>query len=164
MPMNDDDRLRRYEDRDRMLHTRLEQMEREYQTLSHTVSQLENAVNIVKLEQGHLKDLFSARLSVIEEGNKLQISKIEQLIKDVQAMTSDVDKTPMGRSLNGYIRGVQGQVDEHSEKLQEHARIHADLLKWQDRVEGVLAVLRWIGAGGLIALGISILRMLKILP
>jgi hypothetical protein len=152
-----DDHQRRSEDRDRELNHRLDQLEKAYSTLTATVTQLETSVNVVKLEQSHLKEIFDSRMRILEKGQELQLTKIDQVSRDIQLMGSDAEKTPAGRSMIGNLHTVQASCDELGEKVAIHK-------EWMDRVDGVLTILKWVGAGGLVALGISILRLLKMLP
>jgi chromosome segregation ATPase len=143
---------RRHDDRDRMLNQKLDHMERENQSLHRLATALETAVNTVKLEQTHLRDLFDARFRVVEKGAELQLSETKQIAKDIQMMGSDVDKSPATRSL-------QQQLDEQREKLNAHEDAHTRLRDWQNQVEGVLAIVKWIGAGGVLAIIIAVIRV-----
>jgi len=102
----------------------------------------------------HQKELSNAHLRLLERAQELQLAKIEQLSRDIQAMASDVDKSPAGRQ-------VKMTLEEHRKAIEEQAGTNAALTTWQNRVDGVLTVLQWVGAGGLIALAISIARFFK---
>lgn len=152
-----DELNRRIEDRDRALNMRLDQLERGYQEMSNKVTQLESSVNVVKLEQSHLKELFEARLRIIEKNQEIQIHKFDKLGDDITNMASDITKSPAGRFVTETISTLQKSVTEQATTIQKHQ-------DWQKEIEGVLNILKWIGAGGLVALGMAILRLLKALP
>lgn len=148
---------RRSEDRDRMLTQRLEQLEASHAALTRNVAELQSGVNVVKLEQVHLKELLTSQLKIIEKAQELQLSRTEQLSKDIQTMSSDAERTPMGRDLGGKIEQVQIEVVEHREK-------HDQIERWKNQIDGAILLLKWIGAAGLVSLGLTILRWIKMLP
>jgi hypothetical protein len=148
---------RRVEDRDRVLHSRLDQMERDHQKLTMQVSALDAALGIVKLEQVHLKEIFEAKLNIIQRGQDLQLSEMKQIAKDISTMAAEPEKTPGGRLLRGEIQTVRQTVDGNSSDLRQ---FH----DWKANVEGALFILKWMGAGGLISLGIWALRLFRIIP
>ena len=158
------DQNRRSEDRDRALNERLDRMDRENQSLSHQVTALEASVQIVKLEQLHLKELIDSRFKAIEKSQELQLSETKSLSAMITAMADDPGKSPAGRSLHNLIATVAQTVDVHSIKLEEHSTVHQEILKWQDQVNGVLGILKWVGAGGVVAVIIEGIRLLKYLP
>lgn len=162
--MTSEDQTRRLGDRDQMLNGRLDSMEREHQLLRVQVTALESKLNIVQLEQTHLKDLFDARLKVIEKAMEMQLAETKAISVAIQAMGSDPDRTPAGRIIQAEIKSIFASLDETKETINSHIKIHTDLKDWQTRVDSILSVLKWIGAGGLTALGITVLRMLKLLP
>lgn len=135
-------------------------MEHEHRTLNVTVSDLKNAVAIVALEQTHLKELFTARVESLEKSYVLLGQKIDGLSRDITNMASDAERSPAGRVLRGQIAIVQATTDEHTDKLESFAKLHADLFKWQDRVDGVLLLLKWVGGAGLAAMVISTIHLL----
>jgi hypothetical protein len=144
-----------------MLANRLDQMEKEYQALVHTVTTLEHSITVVKIEQSHLKDLVSARLSVIEKSQELQMAKMDQIGNNIIAMGGDPDKTPAGRTILNLLATQAHTVDDHSSRLADHNEVHRAIQQWQDRVDGVLYTLKWLGAGGLAALVLAILNVLR---
>jgi len=155
---------RRIDDRDRMLHTRLDQMERDYMSLVNKVTALEFGMQSIKSEQGHLKDLMDARLKVIEKSQELQLTKLDQLSANITSMASDVEKTPAGRTLQNMIQTMAMTVDSHGTTLARHADVHNEIILWQKSVDSVISVMKWMGPTGIIALGLTLLRMAKIIP
>lgn len=147
-----------------MINDRLDVMEKDHRSLVGQVSSLQSDMALVKAEQTHIKELFTARLLLIERSNELQLTRLDQISKDINTMGSDSDKTPMGRQLGSFIRAVQATVDEQGEKLEQHSRVHADLIKWQNSVETVINFIKWVGFIGIVTIGIQILRLFKILP
>lgn len=147
-----------------MLNERLDHLEKDSHSLAQTVVSLENAINLVKVEQGHFKDLFNARMAVIEKAQELNLNTLKQISTDIQVMASDAHKTPMGRELHGYVRTLHAQVDEVSDKLQKIDAYHNTVEQWRNNVNGALYLLKWVGAAGLISFGVAILRLIKLLP
>ena len=164
--MSNDERAhdRRVDDRDRMLNDRLDNMERDHRALVTQVTALESKLNIVQLEQSHLKDLFDARLKVIEKQLEHQLSETKAIAQGIQRMGDSAQNTPAGRAMQGELAQVRATQDEQGDTLKAHAAVHETLKDWQKAVDGVLIIMKWVGAGGLIALGISVLRLLKMLP
>ncbi len=155
--MTEEQYSRRFEDRDGALNKRLDQMERAHEHLQNTVSSLETKLNIVGLEQTHLKDMVDARLRVIEKSQELQVAKIDGIGKDILAMGNDVDKTPMGRTLRDSINALSRDTDSQAKDV-------SDLVNWKNRAEGSIMLLKFVSSGGVIALVIMLLRVLKVLP
>lgn len=158
------DHERRFGDRDGMLNDRLDSIEKDYQQMARQVTALEAKLSIVQLEQGHLKDLFDARLKVLEKSMELQLAETKGIALNIQQMGSDTDKTPAGRIVQGQLGSIRATLDEQCDTIKSHELIHTALKDWQLRVEGVLILLKWIGAGGLVALGLSLLKLLKVIP
>lgn len=152
-----DQHERRFDDRDRLLNDRLDAMEHDHQQLRHQVTAIDARINIVQLEQTHLKDLFDARLKVIERTMEMQLTEIKSIGLNISKMGDSPDGTPMGRTMLTEVHQVRATCDEHHDTL-------TSLKDWQTRVDGVLVILKWIGAGGLVALGITLLRLLRMLP
>ncbi len=148
---------RRFEDRDGALNKRLDQMERAHEHLQNTVSSLETKLNVVGLEQTHLKDMVDARLRVIEKSQELQVAKIDGIGKDILAMGSDVDKTPVGRTLRDAITSLGRDTDSQRKDV-------IDLVNWKNRAEGSIMLLKFVSGSGVVALAIMLLRVLKVLP
>lgn len=152
-----DELQRRAGDRDAMLTSRFDQITDDMRTVDQKVTALDTSVAIVKTEQAHIRELVSARLSTIEKSQELQLSVTNGLAAKVDIMMSDVDKSPLGRTLHGLIATIADQVDKNTITITVHE-------KWQDRVDGVLNSLRWIGAGGSLAALIGLARWMHILP
>jgi len=151
---------RRSEDRDRDLNGRLDQLEKAYGVLTSQVAKMESSVNIVKLEQTHLKEIFDARLKVIEEGQKTQVLKFDHLADLIVSMSTDVTKSAAGRQVNGYIQQLEATLAQQAETIEKHAETHRKLKEWQDRVDTVIMIMKWIGPMGVVALGIQVIRLL----
>ncbi len=156
-PSDEQNYSRRFEDRDGALNKRLDLMEHAHERLQNTVSSLETKLNIVGLEQTHLKDMVDARLRVIEKSQELQVAKIDGIGKDILAMGNDVDKTPMGRTLRDAISSLSRDTDAQAKDV-------SDLVNWKNRAEGSIMLLKFVSSGGVIALVIMLLRVLKVLP
>lgn len=161
--MDTDDRAdslqRRQDDRDKYITSRVEALERAVDRLTLGSTHLEQSVATVKLEQSHLKELMDARLRIIEKNQEFGIAQMNQIAKDIVGMGSDVQRTPAGQILNGYIEAVRVQVLEHAEKISEQSIAQRSLTTWQNRVDGVLYALKWMGAGGVAALIITLVRL-----
>jgi hypothetical protein len=147
---HDEEHARRAEDRERLFTTRLDTLEHGYQELRVNVAQLESSVKLVGVEQGHLKELFNSRLMSIERGQEVQIGKLDTIDKNLTTMVSDPEKSPVSRALTDQCMDLKKRVDDHAQ--------------WRSQVEGVLVFLKWIGAAGLIALGLQLLRIAKLIP
>lgn len=148
---------RRIEDRDKMLNTRLDQMDRDQQGLSILVTKLESSLAVVKLEQTHLKELFDARLRVIEQGQALQLSEMKAISVSLSAMSSEPEKTPGGRALRTDMQSLSASIEENRDSLDE-------MKTWKNQVNGVLFALKWVGAGGLLSLLIWVFKAIKLIP
>lgn len=148
---------RRADDRERELNTRLSHLERSYEELQGTVLKLDATINVVKLEQSHIKELFDARLKTIEKGQELQVAELKGIGVKIEAMASEAEKTPMGRMIVGHISDVQQELGRHETKLN-------DVQAWQTRVDGVLLMLKFMGASGVAALAVALLRMFHVFP
>lgn len=135
---------------------RFQQMDEEVRKLASQFLTLENVVNIVKSEQAHIKELFSARFDAIATAGSLQIAKLEAIQKDITAMGSEADKSPMGRALQSDISRLGTDLKTNEGRIDDHAT-------WQNRVEGVLLLLKWLGAAGIAALALAILRLLNVI-
>jgi len=157
------DYSRRHEDRDRMLNQRLDQLERESRDLSVKVTSIEGSMRTVTLEQSHLKELLTARLLLIERTQEIGNGKIDTLSQNITLMASDVDKSPMGRSLRDGNRVLEANMSEQNDKMEALERDLRERKLWQDRVDTVIGILKWIGAGGLVALLLALLQVFGII-
>lgn len=113
--------------------------------LEHHVGTLETKVNTLTLEQKHMLDLFGARFSTVEKQQEHALSELRSLSTMIAAMASEPDKSPAGRAL---LRSIE----EFAAGAEERAKAVAELKKWQQHVDGVLYVLKWLGASGVAAL------------
>jgi DNA-binding ferritin-like protein (Dps family) len=152
---------RRSEDRDKLIHERLTTIEKEYRALATTVNKLEQTVTIVQLEQTHFKEMMTAHLRLVEESNKQQLTKLELIGRDIQQMGSDVDKTPVARQLDTRLTNVVASIDECNDRINKHESLHTLYKEWQDSVKGIIVLLKWIGFGSLIAIGIAAIKFLQ---
>jgi hypothetical protein len=162
--MTDVEHNRRFDDRDRALNTKIDQLERDYQILMQKVTLLEASVQVVKLEQTHLKELMDSRLKVIEKSQELQLVKMDQLSKEVIGMGNDVDKTPAGRTLQRSIEAVTTTVEAHTIALEKQTKVQTEIELWQKGIDSVIAILKWMGPVGIVALALTLLRMAKLIP
>jgi chromosome segregation ATPase len=159
---SDESHLRRSEDRDRALNQRLDKLEESYLAMTMTVTKLQTDVNVVKLEQSHLKEIFESRMRVLERGQDLQLSKIDQVSKDLQTIASDIEKTPLGRTLTGYIHDLQERSNAQALTLKEHENVFQQLVQWQNGIESVLSLFKWIGAGTLLTVLAFLFKVLML--
>jgi chromosome segregation ATPase len=158
-----------------MLHDRLSHLERDLAELKVTIGELQNGLSLVKVEQGHAKELVSSRLSLIDKSIELLGSKLESLSRDILTMASDADKTPAGRSLLSIVNQTNALSAENADTIEANAQKTVtavneqqdqidELKTWKNNIEGVVYFLKWLGAAGAIALLATILRALKIIP
>jgi hypothetical protein len=151
--------------REERLNARLDRIEQESQARDVQVAEISTAINLIKLEQAHFKELFDARLRVIERTQELGLNKIDQLGNSIMGMASASEKSPAGRELKADINVLQTQLDDNRTRLDRHATLHTDVIRWQNRIEGVLALLKWVGLpAGATALLAQVLHALGILP
>lgn len=155
---------RRSDDRDRMLNGRLDNIEREYQTLYRTVVGVQSDIALIKQDTGHLKDLVNARIATLERTLELAITKLEALSANLQAMASEPERMPATKMLKQEITQMHAELDENRDKLAEHARAHTNLQTWRNQVEGALQVFKYLGIGTVIWIAVSVLRALKVIP
>ena len=146
-----------------MLNQRLDQLERESRDLSVKVTSIEGSMRTVTLEQSHLKELLTARLLLIERTQEIGNGKIDTLSQNITLMASDVDKSPMGRSLRDGNRVLEANMSEQNDKMEALERDLRERKLWQDRVDTVIGILKWIGAGGLVALLLALLQVFGII-
>lgn len=120
--------------------------------LEATVGTLETKVNTLTLEQKHMLDMFGARFSTLERTQELLISEVRSLNQSITHMAAEADKSPAGRALLKMIQDIreEGEVSDGDANRRED-RVKA-LAEWQQRVDGVLFVLKWMGASGVTAL------------
>ena len=143
--MND---FRRHDDDP--VYERLQQLER-------SVAALETKVNTLSLEQKHMLDLFGARFSTIERTQDLTLSEVRGLGTSITTMAAEADKSPAGRMLLTALAEMRDGANAKRDTLD-------GLQEWQTRVDGVLLVLKWMGASGVVALAWVALRTLGKLP
>lgn len=109
------------------------------------VAMLETKVNSLSLEQKHMLELFGARFSTLERAQDLTISELRSMNSNLVTMTSEADKSPAGRALLKAITEMSVGELERADKFEAFK-------EWQQRIEGVLGLLKWAGLPGLIAL------------
>ncbi len=141
------------DDRDRMLNQKLDRLEYENQILQKQVTALETTINVVKLEQSHLKELFDARFKIIEAAHMAQLNKLEQMSKEIQTMASDVDNSPATRALQVQVNEIRDRVVMIEEILKE-------LRDWKNQVDGALFFLKFATGGSLLALVLAVVKIL----
>ena len=162
--MDEAQQQRRADDRDRQLYARLDQQDKSYAELTSKFVALESSVNVVKIEQGHLKELFEARFKGLERGQELQIEKFDNLANRLLEMSQDAMKSPATRSLHDHITSVDHTCSQILETIETHKKIHTDLKTWQSNVETVLGILKWMGPMGVAGLIIVLLRWVMAHP
>lgn len=143
--MND---FRRHDDDP--VYERLERLEK-------TVAALETKVNTLSLEQKHMLDLFGARFSTLERSQDLAISELRVLNVNITTMAAEADKSPAGRQILAALHEVRTSSDDGERNLQEFR-------EWQQQINGVLLILKWMGASGVVALIWVALRALGRVP
>lgn len=156
---------RRNDDQDRRLNDRLERLEKQQERTQTAVVALETTVNLVKSEQGHMRETVELRLRMIEDSNKLQNAKLDDLRSLLGSMMDSAEKSPAGREMTAQIRDLAKVCSEQSKHTNDLERQVADLEKYRNRVEGFIAWWQWLGWAGVAALGIVVLRSVKqVLP
>lgn len=118
---------------------------------------LQQSLQRVEMEQSHVREIINSRFDILGKQHDLLLAKFEAVSDRMTQAIGDADKSPMGRSLSSMINGVGGRVTQCETDVE-------DLARWQTRVDGVLMVLKFMGAGGLAALVLVLLRMMKALP
>lgn len=113
---------------------------------------LEGKVNTLTLEQKHMLDMFSARFSTLERTNELMISEVRGLRESIVNMAAEADKSPAGRGLIRMIQDLRDHGDAHDGEAERRELAIKALADWQQRVDGVLYLLKWMGASGVAAL------------
>jgi len=131
---------------------RLEEQLRPFKEKLILFEKMWNKVEIMEIEQGHFKELFETRLKAIERAQETQGLKLDQLITSLATISAEIDKSPMGRSLLQH-------VSEANNKYTQQEKLIEGMIVWQNRVDGVLLILKWLGASGLAALAISLIRL-----
>lgn len=115
------------------------------QRLENTVAALETKVNTLSLEQKHMLDLFGARFSTVERSQDLALSELRALTSQITTMASEADKSPAGRMLLKALGEMQKDARDGQDGID-------GLKEWQQRVDGVLKILQWMGLSGVAAL------------
>lgn len=151
---NGDEFQRRIDDRDQRLHDRIDIVERFIEERARIIDDLAHEIKIVKLEQGHLSKMIDTRLLVMEKSQEMCLVELRGLSTSISNMASDPGSSPAGRVLMSLITLSQNVVKEHTEDLKS-AR------EWQDKTEGALALIRWIGVAGLITIIGLVVKAIK---
>src|ERR1051325_2619249 len=97
MTTTTDEPRRRSEDVNRELYGRLDGMERENAALKMEVVTLNGSLKLMNAEATHLKEIFEARMRILEKGQDLIGSQMAGIAKDLTVMTSEPEKSPMGQ-------------------------------------------------------------------
>lgn len=145
--MTHEDQQRRSEDRDRDLNKRLDALERK-------VQELDNSVNSVKQEQTHLKEIFAARFAVIEKGQELGLSELKAIAINIANFTTDPERSPIGRQMLLSYRQLEATCGELQDSIKKHE-------EWQTSVNTVIAIVKWVGISGVVAIIVGIIKLLK---
>lgn len=151
--MADQEHSRRSEDRDRNLNGRLDQMERMYNDLTAKVTQLESSVQFVKLEQGHLKEIFDVRMRGIEKGQEIVLAEMKAIGARIETWATEPEKSVAGRMLKDNLHQISVTCEEHGESIER-------IRTWIGHADGVLLVFKWTGPLGVISLIIWIIKLL----
>lgn len=170
-----DDQSRRNDDQDRRLNERLGRLEMQQERTQASVVALESTVNLVKNEQGHMRETVELRLRMIEDSNKLQNAKLDDLRSLLATMMDSADKSPAGRELTAQVRDLAKLCADHSRqdekielelthKIEEQDRKIRDLETYRNRVEGFIGWWQWLGWAGVAGLSLTVLRALKVVP
>lgn len=116
------------------------------------VGTLETKVNTLTLEQKHMLEMFGARFSTLERTQELMISEVRGLNQSIVNMAAEADKSPAGRGLLKMIQEIRDEGDvSDGDALRREERVKA-LTEWQNKVDGVLYVLKWMGLSGVVSL------------
>lgn len=127
------------------LYQRLTQLEAKFGTL-------ENKVNTLTLEQKHMLEMFSAKFNTLERTQELMISEVRGLNQSIVNMAAEADKSPAGRGLLNLIDELRKHGVAHDGEAKSRDASIKDLQEWQNKIDGVLYVLKWMGASGVAAL------------
>lgn len=76
------------------------------------LSALERDMALVQKEQSHLRELFSAKFVVIENGLTLISSKLDALLSSSAQQSSDPSATPAGRAILADLEELHAESDE----------------------------------------------------
>jgi len=117
---------------------------RQLDHLSSEVNALKSEVHVLKVGQGHLSELFAAKLSNLDTTVKLGITKIENLADKFSGLTSEPNQSPMGRILLEKCVDNQRYITELEKEVSR-------LNEWKNNWEGGIWLLRLLTIPGIIA-------------
>lgn len=121
---------------------RLVRIDRDIQTSNAALATLEAS-------QAHMRELFDTKLKSIEKSQDLIVSKVDQLTNSLTLISSEINKSPLGRALMDHINDVEAKVNNQRSILD-------NIISWQNNIEGVLKFWKFVGAAGIIALIIQV--------
>lgn len=102
------------------------------------LSALERDMALVQKEQSHLRELFSAKFTVVENGLSLLSAKLDTLLNSMTQQAGDPNATPAGRIVMGEIEELRGESEERREDHEAWRSIRG---AWKLIVPGGLAML-----------------------
>lgn len=132
------------------LDRRVERLEAQQDQLQASVNALATSVELVKVEQGHMKELMGAKFTTLETALGSMSAKFEQMVASLQQAMADPNATPAGRQGYEALKRVHERIDEVEHGKEE---THEEILKRLTDVESLAKSNReWIvRAGGIVA-------------
>lgn len=131
----------------RGLERRVEALERQYMQVMNTLTRLE-------MLQTNAESTLKIRHEALSAGQALVLAKIENYAAAAALISSEADKSPMGRALLediGAIRDAQRENDRDIRTLQD----------LRQKINGGLLLMKWVGGGTLLGLATAIFGVLK---
>lgn len=132
---------------------RVERLEVQQDELQRSVNVMATAVELVKVEQGHMKELMGAKFNMLEAAVSSLAAKFDAFALTINSALSDPEASPAGRHGTDAIKRIHERIDH---EVEEASETHSDI---KDRLEAVEHLARsnrdWIvRAGGVLAVAL----------
>lgn len=134
-------------DERRGIERRVEVLERQYMQVMNTLTRLE-------MMQVNVEKTLDSRHEALSAGQALVLAKIDGYVASVAMMSTEADKSPMGRALLEDLSVLRGNQRENATAI----RTLQDL---QQKIDGGLTLMKWVGGGTFVGIATAIFALLK---
>lgn len=131
----------------RGIERRVEVLERQYMQVMNTLTRLE-------MLQTNVEKTLDSRHQALSKGQDLVLAKIDSYVAQVALMSSEADKSPMGRSILDDLATLRTAQRDNTADI----RTLKDL---QQKIDGGLTLMRWVTGGTFLGLATAALAVLK---
>ena len=119
------------------------------------VQNLEMAINRLQVLHEQSREVLKSRFEALSKGQDILVIKIDGFRDLVNQLAGDAASSPAGRAIQSSILALQEASANH------HVQLDA-MMTFENRVLGVLGLLKWIGAASILLALMSILRVFGI--